>query len=129
VDAPAILQVRRRVFVEEQGVPLDLELDGLDERCVHLLAKDIGGQPIATARMTPDGHIGRMAVVRDWRRRGIGTQMLLRLLELAGQRGLSRVYLNAQEQASDFYARLGFSFEGGTFVDAGIAHRRMVLTL
>ena len=70
--------IRDQVFIQEQGVPAELEWDGHDEGCLHLLATDAEGRPIGTVRMLPDGHIGRMAVLSPWRRRhGVGTALLL----------------------------------------------------
>lgn len=124
----AIESIRRQVFIEEQQVPETLEWDGLDEQATHLLAR-IGEKPVATARLLPDGHIGRMAVRQAWRQQGIGMALLQRLLELARERALPKVFLNAQLAALDFYARAGFRTTGSTFMDAGIPHKRMVLEL
>lgn len=117
--------VRRAVFIEEQQVPEELEWDGLDEDAFHLIARDDADRPIGSARMLPDGHIGRMAVVKPCRGIGVGTAILRRMLREAGQRGFISVYLDAQVHAIAFYERLGFVAEGETFMDAGIPHRRM----
>lgn len=122
----AIEYIRRTVFIEEQHVPEELEWDGEDAQAIHLLARS-GEEPVATARLLRNGHIGRMAVLPVWRGQGIGMAMLKQLLDIARQRQLTRVYLNAQLSAVDFYARVGFIVEGETFMDAGIAHKRMVL--
>ncbi|MDY6980779.1 MAG: GNAT family N-acetyltransferase [Pseudomonadota bacterium] len=124
----AIESIRRQVFIEEQQVPETLEWDGLDEQATHLLAR-VGELPVATARLLPDGHIGRMAVRQAWRKQGIGMALLERLLDLARERALPQVFLNAQLAALDFYARAGFHTTGSTFMDAGIPHKRMVLEL
>lgn len=124
-DAVDLLAVRLAVFVREQGVPPDLELDGQDAAARHLLARDRAGQPIGTARLLPGGQIGRMAVLADWRGRGIGGALLLRLLQTAERAGLSEVFLHAQTAAVDFYQRQGFTAEGEVFVEAGIPHRCM----
>ncbi len=123
--AEALRTIRETVFVDEQGVPLELEWDGLDGGAVHVLAESAAGEPIGTARLLPDGHIGRMAVLRPWRGQGIGSALLRRLMEIAGGRGLPQVHLCAQVHAIGFYERLGFSAEGPEFLDAGIAHRHM----
>ena len=78
-DLPALRAVRETVFVVEQGVPADIELDALDPACTHVLARDAGGAPIGTGRLAPDGRIGRMAVLRDWRGRGVGRALLSQL--------------------------------------------------
>ncbi len=120
-----LLGIRFAVFVEEQGVPPELEEDAADPQALHLLARNAAGEAVATARLLPDGHIGRMAVLRPWRGRGLGTALLQRLLAIAAERGLEAVHLNAQCSAEGFYARLGFQAEGDVFEDAGIPHRRM----
>lgn len=122
-----LLAIRHRVFVEEQGVPVELEHDAHDASALHLLAM-VGSDPVGTARMLPDGHIGRMAVLRDWRGRGIGSEMLRELLALAAQRGITEPFLHAQCKAVPFYERLGFVAEGEVFDDAGIDHRLMRLS-
>ena len=124
-DAGAIRSIRQAVFVRELGIPEDLEWDGRDPECAHLLAYDMAGNPIGTARMQADGHIGRMAVMPDWRGRGVGSALLLMLIELAAAHGLDEVYLNAQCGAADFYHRHGFIGVGDEFEAAGIPHIRM----
>lgn len=121
-----LLAIRFEVFVDEQGVPAELEEDADDPQALHVLAWDATGRtPLATARLLPNGHIGRMAVRKDWRGQGIGSAMLERLTALALQAGLKSVLLNAQCSAEGFYRRHGFQPEGDIFEDAGIAHRRM----
>lgn len=123
-----LLSVRYAVFVDEQGVPAELEQDEHDPVAVHLLARASNGTAVGTARLLPDGHIGRMAVLPVWRGQGIGSEMLRTLIALARPLGHRRLVLHAQCHAEAFYHRLGFSPEGGVFDEAGIAHRRMVLT-
>jgi predicted GNAT family N-acyltransferase len=124
-DAGAIRSIRDAVFVKEMGIPADLEWDGLDPDCAHLLAYDMAGNPIGTARMQADGHIGRMAVLPNWRGRGVGSALLLMLIERAAAVGLDEVYLNAQTTAATFYFRHGFLASGDEFMAAGIPHIRM----
>jgi len=128
-DLDALRAVRETVFVQEQRVPLDLEWDELDPRCVHVLARDAAGTPIGTGRLTPDRRIGRMAVLRDWRNRGVGDALLLALLQAARDRGWHSVSLHAQAPALDFYLRHGFRPRGPRFLEAGIEHQDMVLDL
>jgi predicted GNAT family N-acyltransferase len=123
------LPIRIEVFVEEQGVPAHLELDGADPDCTHVLAFDREGLAVATARLMPDGRIGRMAVRRAWRGQGVGSALLHALLEQAVHQGMARVYLHAQQQACDFYARQGFVQDGSDYLEAGIPHRTMALEL
>mgnify|MGYP006184583981 CR=1 FL=1 len=82
--------LRRTVFIEEQHVPEELEWDDADERAYHVLAVSEAGEPIGTGRLKPDGQIGRMAVVRKWRRRGVGAAILQVLLDLIDQFGFVR---------------------------------------
>ena len=117
------------MFVAEQDVPVELEWDGLDPGCRHLLAEDAHGRPIGCARLLPDGHIGRMAVLAPWRGRGVGRALLRAMLAQAAASGFAMVRLNAQVQALGFYAREGFQACGDVFDDAGIAHRAMQLAL
>ena len=117
--------VREAVFVVEQKVPREIELDAHDAGSRHVLARDSGGTPIGTGRLLPDGHLGRMAVLPGWRGKGVGRGLLERLLEEAAGRGIGRLVLNSQAQAVGFYRRFGFVEEGPEFIEAGIPHRTM----
>lgn len=125
-DNDALRAVRTRVFIEEQNVPLDLEWDGLDADCIHMLAT-AGDEPIGTGRLTPEGRVGRMAVLAEWRGRDVGTELLLALMAAGRARGDTHCVLSAQVSAIGFYERFGFVAEGDTFLDAGIVHREMRL--
>lgn len=127
-DMAALREVREAVFVREQLVPLALEWDGIDADCVHVLA-EIDGAPVGTGRLLPDGHIGRMAVLRESRANGIGSAMLTELIAIARSRGMRLLVLNAQTHAMAFYRRFGFSPDGEEFLEAGIPHTRMIRTL
>jgi predicted GNAT family N-acyltransferase len=116
--------IRFAVFVEEQGVPREIELDALDKDCLHAVAFS-GGQAVGTARLLPDGHIGRMAVLKPWRGRGIGGLLLDKLVEQARARGDRELKLSAQVHALGFYRAHGFVEEGAEYFEAGIAHRAM----
>ena len=122
----ALGKVRRAVFIEEQQVPESLEWDGLDESCRHVLVYDAGHQPVATGRMKPDGHIGRMAVLPAYRGQGIGSAVLAALLEVARQQGVEAVFLHAQVSAITFYERHEFVVNSEQFMDAGIPHKTMI---
>ncbi len=117
--------VRIAVFVIEQNIPEELEWDEFDAVSVHALAEDDAGTPIGCGRLLPDGHIGRMAVLSDWRGRGVGAALLVKLIDLARARGDARVRLHAQTQAMPFYAKFGFAPVGAEFSEAGIAHWTM----
>ncbi len=125
--------VRNCVFVAEQGVPAEMELDELDSVVTHAVARDAGGHCIGTARLIPErdgtARIGRMAVLADWRGQGVGAALLCRLFELAAGTGRRRLVLSAQIQAVPFYQRYGFVAEGGEYLDAGIRHMTMRRTL
>jgi predicted GNAT family N-acyltransferase len=121
-DRESLYAVRFAVFVEEQNVPPELELDEEDERSVHVLALAADGTAIGTGRLLRDGHIGRMAVLKAWRGRGVGGALMDHLLRLAATAGHRIVKLNAQTHAVGFYARHGFVAEGEEFMEAGIPH-------
>lgn len=121
--------VRDEVFVGEQKVPVELEHDALDPLCTHALARLLDATPVGTARLTPDHHIGRMAVRAPWRGRGVGDALLLALVDEARKRGWPDVHLNAQASAIGFYQRHGFQPVGERFFEAGIEHQAMVLAL
>lgn len=127
-DLAALQDLRRRVFIIEQQVPEVLEWDEADAVSVHALALDAQGLPIGSGRLLPAGHIGRMAVVPQWRRRGVGSAILVFLIGCARQQGYAAVHLNAQTRAIGFYAQHGFVAHGNEFMDAGIPHRRMTLS-
>lgn len=126
-DQGILRSIRETVFVKEQNVPVDLEWDGLDPICTHVIAYVNGRTPVATGRLLPDGHIGRLAVLKPWRRRGIGSNILQSLIAIAKSRGIATCALNAQTHAIAFYECHGFVVEGEEFDDAGIPHRHMVL--
>lgn len=117
--------VRETVFVQEQNVPLEEEWDALDPQCVHVIARAADGTPIGTGRLTPERRIGRMAVLREWRNKGVGDALLLVLIANARERGWSEVALNSQVDAQRFYARHGFIPGGERFMEAGIEHQPM----
>lgn len=124
-DAQALQALRRSVFVDEQAVPEAEEWDGIDPECQHVLARSLDGTPIGCGRLTPQGQIGRMAVVADWRGRGVGAALLTALLDQARQNGLQEVRLHAQHHAVGFYQRHGFQAHGDCFEEAGITHQAM----
>ena len=182
-EAEAIAAIRRRVFIEEQGVPEALEWEARDGDCDWFVARSlsdlsdrsepggrartvwhdfeahsgtmqreigpkwtalptgavdqsqvrqaprVGDAVVGIARLTPDAQVGRMAVLPDWRGRGIGTALLRAVLQCAREKGLAVVTLHAQTHAVPFYARQGFRAEGAVFMEAGIPHRRMTLVI
>ena len=122
---PHAAPLRFAIFVGEQNVPPGIELDALDETSLHAVAYDAEGKPIGTGRLLPEGKIGRMAVVKEWRRRGVGADLLEALIGEARRRGFSEVRLSAQLQAAEFYRAHGFVAEGKVYEEAGILHQAM----
>ena len=122
---PTAGPLRFAIFVGEQNVPSGIELDDMDAKCIHAVAYDVDNKAIGTGRLLPDGHIGRMAVVVEWRRRGIGAEILEALIAEAGKRGHKEVIVSSQLQAAEFYRNHGFVAEGKVFEEAGILHQHM----
>jgi predicted GNAT family N-acyltransferase len=121
-------RIRFEVFVEEQKVPREIELDDQDVASVHALAFQ-ENTAVGTGRLLPDGHIGRMAVLKDWRGRGVGGSILGALVDAAKARGDRSVVLSAQVHAIDFYRKHGFVPEGEVYEEAGIPHQEMRLVI
>jgi predicted GNAT family N-acyltransferase len=124
----AASRIRTTVFVEEQRVPPEIEMDDMDAVSVHALAY-VDGAAVGTGRLLPDGHIGRMAVLRGARARGVGGAILERLVEEARRRGFREAVLSAQTHALEFYRKHGFEAVGEVYEEAGIAHQEMRRTL
>lgn len=126
---PLLRAVRESVFIREQQVPEELEWDGLDAECRHILALSLQGDAIGCARLTPQAQIGRMSVLPRWRRLKVGTAMIEALLADARGRRLPEVKVHAQVHAIPFYRRFDFVEHGERFMDAGIPHIEMRLKL
>ncbi|MDH5631481.1 MAG: GNAT family N-acetyltransferase [Gammaproteobacteria bacterium] len=137
-----IRKVRNEVFVDEQNIPMELEWDGMDKECLHVMAYDKHGLPIGTGRIRIDsitdevsgdahriGQIGRLAVAKHWRSFGVGGAILVYLIHIGEARRLDSLFLNAQEHLQGFYENRLFVREGGVFDDAGIPHVRMARAL
>jgi predicted GNAT family N-acyltransferase len=119
--------LRRLVFIEEQHVPEEIEMDEDDAHAFHAIALD-GGTPVGCGRMLRHGEeikIGRMAVLRERRGGGIGRRVLEFLMDAARRQGYRKVILHAQLTAEGFYLRNGYTPVGEIFEEAGIAHRLM----
>jgi|CXWL01.1.fsa_nt_gi predicted GNAT family N-acyltransferase len=121
--------IRTEVFIHEQQVPESLEWDEFDAISMHVLARNFYGQPVGTARLLPNGHIGRMAVLKEWRGKGYGSAILQKILEELRNRHKQKAMLNAQTTAVKFYEKFGFKVSGEEFVEAGILHVKMILFL
>lgn len=133
-DLRAAVRIRFTVFVEEQGVPEDEELDENDPVAEHVLVIDRDGAPVATARLYTDnacgdGRIGRMATLKSARGKGAGSAAMAALMERALKRGFRRVILDAQVQAIPFYEKHGFRVYGEEHLDCGIPHKEMEWTV
>ena len=120
-----VMPVRVTVFVQEQGVPPEIELDEADPTCRHAMAVLPDGSVVGTGRLLPDGHVGRMAVLPGWRGKGVGARLLAALVAEAERLGMDELVLNAQLTAEGFYACFGFQPASEVFMEAGIAHREM----
>lgn len=128
-DQAALRDIRLRVFVAEQRFPESEEFDALDPRSQHVLAYDLERHPIGTARLTPEHMIGRVAVLKEWRGRGVGAALVRTLLEQAALLRYPDVTLHSQVSALGFYERAGFVAEGEEFDELGVAHRTMRMTI
>ena len=127
-DRQALTAIRRKVFVEEQQVPEEEEMDAFDETSVHLLARSSDSGLIGCARIMPTGQIGRMAVLREFRGGGVGSLLMTAALKEAKGQNFETVFLHAQCHAEAFYSRFGFVACGDIFDEAGIEHVRMTLS-
>lgn len=128
-DQADLKRVRTAVFIVEQAIPEDEEWDALDPRSWHVLARALDGTPIGTGRLTPEHKIGRMAVLKEWRGRGVGEALVRSLVERAREQGIAELTLHAQTHALSFYTRCGFSAYGEEFDECGIPHRMMRMAL
>ena len=143
-------KIREQVFIQEQNVPVELEWDDLDKKAFHVLAevhfndKEVGAEivdnkivnskklAIGTARIiinNKQAHIGRMAVLSDWRGKGVGSEILLRCINECKKQSVEKIVLNAQIYVTQFYQKAGFKISSDEFLDAGIAHKQMTLLL
>ena len=120
-----IFYVRNQVFVKEQSVTVELEIDGFDENAIHVLAWD-NKNVIGTGRMLPDGHMGRICVIKSYRGIGIGRFIVRNLIDTAEKMNFLKVWLASQCRVTGFYRELGFVETGKVFDDAGIDHIKMV---
>lgn len=127
-DWAACRMIRQHVFIEEQQVPVALEWDMQDAGAIHVLGR-VHGQPVACARVLPDGHIGRMAVLPVWRRQSIGAEILQCAVQICRDLAVPEAQLSAQVQAVGFYTRAGFVVVSEPYLDAGIPHVDMMLKL
>jgi predicted GNAT family N-acyltransferase len=123
-DKELLSNIRYQVFVDEQKVPIELEIDDDDPLASHVLCL-VDGQPVGTGRILLDGHIGRLAVLKAHRKQGYGNKILDHLELIAQEHGLTQVFLNAQVSAIPFYEKRGYKIISDVFDDAGIPHQTM----
>lgn len=127
--ATELAGIREKVFITEQRIPRRVELDGRDEKSLHVQARLDDGTLVGTGRLLPNGHIGHIAVLLPYRGRGIGRALLSQLLELARAHGHDAVYLDCGLESICFFETLQFAAEGPVYMEAGVPHQRMVRRL
>ncbi|MDH5392756.1 MAG: GNAT family N-acetyltransferase [Gammaproteobacteria bacterium] len=125
-DKNAIMSIRQQVFIDEQKVPEKLEWDQHDTSAFHCLVT-ADAQLVATARLQTDAQLGRMAVLKPFRNKGIGRLLLKHMIDLHRSQLSGPLFIHAQAQAMDFYTKAGFIKQGPQFIEAGIAHYKMRL--
>jgi len=123
-----IHDIRLRVFTEEQGVDPALDFDGQDDDAFHVIVMH-ENTPVGTGRMLHDGHIGRIAVLQEYRKMGFGANIVETLIKKARAEGHARVFLGAQVTAMPFYEKLGFRRDGEDYMEANILHTPMAMAL
>jgi predicted GNAT family N-acyltransferase len=126
---PLLRPIREAVFIREQGIPAELEWDGLDESCRHALALSHQGDAIGCGRMLSDGHIGHIAVLPQWRKQKVGRAIVEALLDYARTHDYQQISVDAQPHYVPFYRSNGFVEQGEAFMDAGLPHIKMKLQL
>lgn len=125
-----VIDIRKTVFVEEQNVPLDLELDGLDSVSKHLIAYS-DEEPVGCARLRINerARLERVAVLKQCRHRGFGKQIVNYVLDYCKNNNIYEIYLHSRIDTAGFYKKLGFKTRGKNFFEAGIEHIEMFLKL
>ena len=129
VDYEELHFLRNTVFIVEQQIAEEIEFDDLDPHCFHFIVRNAGYEPIATARLTPEGQLGRMAVLPQWRKQGVGASLIQALIDKARVLGLSEITAHAQVSALGFYEKQGFIARGDVFMEVGIPHRMIQRSL
>lgn len=126
------LAIRYKVFVDEQKVPIKLEIDELEDTSLHLVLYD-GKKPIATARIYPLDNktyqVQRVAVLSEYRNSGVGSKLMLEVEAKARKNKTCKLTLGSQNTAIPFYEKLGYTISSEEFMDAGIPHHSMIKTL
>lgn len=128
-DIKSVFSLRFEVFVDEQNVPPEIEIDNEDDNAIHIIAEE-NGNAIGCGRLVLgefDAHIGRLAVKKTHRGSGIGAKICEFIIDYCYDNGYKNIWLNSQLQAKTFYEKLGFIPQGETFIEAGIEHIKMVI--
>ncbi len=121
-----IIRIRDAVFIREQAVPKNIEMDGKDAECIHfLIYKE--DDPVGTARIKMGGKIERVSILEPHRKKGLGSKLMKFIIDTAKKKGLEKIYLHSQMGSIGFYKNLGFIEKGEVFQEAGIDHVPMVL--
>jgi len=127
-QAALLRVVREQVFIQEQQIPAALEWESCEMQAIHLLALDTEDKPIGNIRLLPNGEIGRVAVMLGWRKQGVGSALMTKILAIAQARAYPKIFLHAQTHAIPFYQKFGFSVYGEIFEDAKIPHQKTFLS-
>jgi len=124
------IAIRKKVFIEEQNVPIDIEIDGLDDEAEHVIAY-VGEEPIGCARIRFNTYakLERIAVMKDHRGKGFGRKITEFLIDYCKQKNVDEIRLHAQMYTADFYKKLGFLERGKTFFEADIEHIEMYMNI
>ena len=126
------ITIRKKVFVEEQKVPPELEIDDLEDKTIHVIGY-LENKAVSTARLYQKNDttfkVQRVAVSLDFRKQNLGNQLMLEIERYAKEKQVNQLILDAQDHALLFYEKLGYQIEGDSFMDAGIPHHKMVKTL
>ncbi|WP_010283300.1 GNAT family N-acetyltransferase [Bacillus timonensis] len=120
--------IRKVVFVDEQNVPVEEEIDQFEDEATHIVLYD-DNQPVGAGRfrlLDGYGKVERICVLASYRKKGAGNLIMQKIEDIAKERGISKLKLNAQTHAENFYKKLGYETVSGLFMDAGIPHVTMV---
>jgi predicted GNAT family N-acyltransferase len=130
-DLKKVIDIRKNIFVKEQNVPLDIEIDGLDPEAEHFIAY-LDDEPIGCARVRADNRIAkleRIAILKKYRCKGFGTKLTKFLIDYCKKKDFQEIILHSQTYVSDFYKKIGFKSRGKTFFEADIEHMEMYLDI
>ncbi len=121
-----ISEIRATVFIQEQAVPKNIEMDGKDDECIHFLISN-DDTPIGTARIKMSGKIERVSILKQNRNKGLGSKLMNFIIDTAKENRFERIHLHSQMESIGFYKNLGFIEQGDVFQEAGIDHVLMEL--